>query len=70
MMHNECERAGRAACLPVNYEQLVLQPMKWSRIILEFLQLPWNSSVLNHEQFIGDKISLSMVERSTDQVGE
>jgi protein-tyrosine sulfotransferase len=38
------------------------------RKILKFLNLPWNISVLNHEMFIGNKISLSKTERSTDQV--
>ncbi|CAM6002574.1 unnamed protein product [Sphagnum balticum] len=68
MMYNECIKAGGDVCMPVPYEQLVLQPLKWTRDILNFLNLPWNASVLNHEQFIGDKISLSMVERSTDQI--
>jgi protein-tyrosine sulfotransferase len=67
-MYDQCQKATASVCMPVYYEQLVLQPDKWMRQILNFLELPWNSSVLNHEEFIGSKISLSMVERSTDQV--
>ena len=36
--------------------------------ILRFLELPWNSSVLHHEQYVGGKFSVSAVERSTDQI--
>ncbi|XP_015790257.1 protein-tyrosine sulfotransferase 1 [Tetranychus urticae] len=69
-MHNQCETLGPSYCLPVYYEQMVLKPELWLRKILEFLDVPWNDSVLNHEKLI-DKpggISLSKLERSTDQV--
>lgn len=69
-MHNQCETLGPSNCLPVYYEQMVLKPELWLRKILEFLDVPWNDSVLNHEKLI-DKpggISLSKLERSTDQV--
>uniref|UniRef100_A0A915M563 Protein-tyrosine sulfotransferase n=1 Tax=Meloidogyne javanica TaxID=6303 RepID=A0A915M563_MELJA len=46
---------------------LVLHPEQEMRKILDFLSLPWNMSVLHHEMFIGNKISLSKTERSTDQ---
>ncbi|KHJ97095.1 hypothetical protein OESDEN_02937 [Oesophagostomum dentatum] len=52
----------------VYYEQLVLHPEAQMRRILNFLDLPWNASVLHHERFIGKDISLSNVERSSDQV--
>ncbi|VDL75684.1 unnamed protein product [Nippostrongylus brasiliensis] len=54
--------------LKVYYEQLVPHPEPQLRTTLEFLNLPWNSSVFHHEQFIGKAISLSNVERSSDQV--
>jgi protein-tyrosine sulfotransferase len=40
------------------------------RKILSFLELPWDDSVMHHEQQINKKggISLSKVERSSDQV--
>ncbi|VDO93314.1 unnamed protein product [Soboliphyme baturini] len=55
-------------CFPMHYEQLVLHPEKNMRELLKFLNIPWNNSVLNHEVFIGNKISLSKAEKSTDQV--
>lgn len=55
-------------CLKVYYEQLVLHPEPQMRRILDFLGLPWNDSVLHHEQYIGNEISLSKVEISSDQV--
>ena len=54
--------------LKVYYEQLVLHPEPQMRRILDFLELPWNNSVLHHEELIGKDISLSKVERSSDQV--
>ncbi|EYB91292.1 hypothetical protein Y032_0207g2012 [Ancylostoma ceylanicum] len=66
-MNDQCEAVGDK-CLKVYYEQLVLHPEAQMRRILNFLNLPWNSSVLHHEQFIGKDISLSNVERSSDQV--
>ncbi|WKY00373.1 hypothetical protein Q1695_014880 [Nippostrongylus brasiliensis] len=67
IMNEQCNSVGDK-CLKVYYEQLVLHPEPQLRRILEFLNLPWNSSVLHHEQFIGKAISLSNVERSSDQV--
>lgn len=68
-MHNQCKEIGDR-CLPVYYEQLVLHPEEWMRKILKFLDVPWNASVLHHEEFINkpNGVSLSKVERSSDQV--
>ncbi|KAL8591967.1 hypothetical protein ACOMHN_020445 [Nucella lapillus] len=67
-MYYQCQKVGAVRCLPVYYEQLVLHPRTWMRKIVTFLDLPWNDSVLHHQDFIGDQISLSSRERSTDQV--
>jgi cobalamin biosynthesis protein CobD/CbiB len=45
--------------MPVYYEQLALHPREWMTKIVTFLDLPWNDTVLHHQDFIGDKISLS-----------
>ncbi|CAJ0573368.1 unnamed protein product, partial [Mesorhabditis spiculigera] len=66
-MLEQCNAVGDK-CLKIHYEQLVLHPEKQMREILNFLDLPWNSSVLHHEELIGKDISLSKVERSSDQV--
>ena len=70
-MNEECKALGPKNCLPVIYEQLVLHPEQWMRKISNFLEVPWSDSVLHHEKQINQKggISLSKVERSSDQVG-
>ncbi|XP_035034877.1 tyrosylprotein sulfotransferase 1, like [Hippoglossus stenolepis] len=69
-MFNQCQAAGKGRCLPVSYEQLVIQPQEEMRKLLHFLDLQWDPSVLHHEELIGKAggVSLSKVERSTDQV--
>lgn len=67
-MNKECTNMGPDRCFRVPYEQLVLQPNKWLPKILEFLDLPWHDAVLQHQNFINNEISLSRVEKSSDQV--
>lgn len=67
-MNLQCKNLGASGCLRVPYEQLVLHPRKWMGKVLNFLNVPWNESVLHHENFINNGISLSKVERSSDQV--
>lgn len=67
-MYAQCIEVGEASCLPVYYEQLVLHPEKTMKHILSFLNITWNEAVIHHEKYIGDEISLSKVERSSDQV--
>ncbi|XP_053211457.1 protein-tyrosine sulfotransferase 1-like [Panonychus citri] len=69
-MDSQCNSLGPVNCLPVHYEKMVLEPELWLKKILSFLDVPWNESVLNHEKLINQPggISLSKLERSTDQV--
>ncbi|XP_030761903.1 protein-tyrosine sulfotransferase [Sitophilus oryzae] len=67
-MNTQCRDMGAGKCLRVPYEQLVLHPKEWMGKVLKFLDIPWNESVLHHEDFINNGISLSKVERSSDQV--
>ena len=69
-MNDECKALGPKHCLPVIYEQMVLHPEQWLRKISNFLEVPWNDAVIHHEEQINKKggISLSKVERSSDQV--
>ncbi|KAG7202057.1 hypothetical protein KM043_004735 [Ampulex compressa] len=70
VMYGQCKEMGSDRCLMVPYEQLVLHPRQWMMKILSFLDVPWNDSVMHHEEFI-DKpggVPLSKVERSSDQV--
>ncbi|VDM60535.1 unnamed protein product [Angiostrongylus costaricensis] len=66
VMDEQCTTVGDK-CLKVYYEQLVLHPEPQMRRILDFLKLPWNESVLHHEEYIGKDVKLSKVERSSDQ---
>ncbi|XP_069082975.1 protein-tyrosine sulfotransferase 1 isoform X1 [Pleurodeles waltl] len=69
-MYSQCMEVGYKRCMLVHYEQLVLHPEQWMRTLLKFLDIPWDESVLHHEEMIGKAggVSLSKVERSTDQV--
>lgn len=52
MMYKQCKDVGSERCLMVPYEQLVLHPREWMQKILLYLDVPWNESVLHHEEFI------------------
>ena len=69
-MNDQCEELGSDYCLKVYYEQLILHPRKWLTKILKFLELDWTEDVMHHEKQINKAhgISLSKVERSSDQV--
>jgi len=67
-MYSECVSIGIDRCLPVYYEKLVLKPGDEMKRILNFLDIPWDKAVLSHEKYIGEKISLSKSEKSSDQV--
>ncbi|KAK6637889.1 hypothetical protein RUM44_008311 [Polyplax serrata] len=69
-MYEQCKHVGSSRCLMVHYEQLVLHPSESMHKILEFLDVPWNDSVLHHEDHINKPggVSLSKVEKSSDQV--
>lgn len=69
-MYEQCKVVGADRCMLVYYEQLVLHPAHWMRRILNFLDVPWNESVLHHEDHINKPggVLLSKVERSSDQV--
>ncbi|XP_044585287.1 protein-tyrosine sulfotransferase [Cotesia glomerata] len=70
LMYDQCKEVGPSRCLMVPYEQLVLHPRDWMKKILNWLDVPWNESVLHHEEFINKPggVPLSKVERSSDQV--
>uniref|UniRef100_A0A3P9MGG5 Protein-tyrosine sulfotransferase n=1 Tax=Oryzias latipes TaxID=8090 RepID=A0A3P9MGG5_ORYLA len=69
-MFSQCQAAGEVRCMAIRYEQLVLHQELEMRKLLNFLELQWDPSVLHHEELIGKAggVSLSKVERSTDQV--
>lgn len=58
-MNKQCNELGTKRCLTVPYEQLVLHPRTWMEKVLRFLDLPWNETVLHHEDYINNGIRLS-----------
>lgn len=44
----------------VYYEQLVLHPEEWMRKILKFVDVPWDQSVLHHDEFINKPNGVSL----------
>ena len=81
-MWKQCQDLGPKFCMPVHYEHLVLEkepvlrkigkiPASFLKLIVslvKFLGLKWNDALIHHEEHIGTDISLSNMERSTDQV--
>jgi len=69
-MDTQCKKIGPSRCMVVYYEQLVLHPQRWMGLILDFLSLPWEDSVLHHEQAINKPggVRVSIKERSSDQI--
>lgn len=59
-MYSQCRAAGENRCLPVRYEQLVLRAEEEMRKLLHFLDLPWDPSVLHHEELIGKAGGVSL----------
>uniref|UniRef100_A0A0K0DZR9 Protein-tyrosine sulfotransferase n=1 Tax=Strongyloides stercoralis TaxID=6248 RepID=A0A0K0DZR9_STRER len=67
-MYDQCKTIGPSRCMLVYYEKLILHPRPTMKKVLDFLDIPWNDTVLNHERYIGKEILLSNLERSSDQV--
>ena len=66
-MYDQCKEVGPKYCMQVKYEDLVLHPRPTLKKILKFADLEWTENVMEHQKHMGD-ISLSAVEKSTDQV--
>ena len=59
-MYYQCLRVGLSRCFPVYYEQLVLHPEVMMKKILDFLDIPWDDSVLHHDQYINKPGGVSL----------
>ena len=59
-MVKQCLDLGPQWCLRVPYEQLVLHPRAWMQRVLRFLDIPWNDTVLHHEQAINKPGGVSL----------
>ena len=51
-MFSQCMAVSVDRCLPVYYEQLVLQPRQQLGRVLQFLGLDWDDAVLSHETVV------------------
>ncbi|NXR96952.1 TPST2 sulfotransferase, partial [Hypocryptadius cinnamomeus] len=60
VMYSQCLEIGRARCLPVYYEQLVLHPEQSMHNIMRFLDISWSDTVLHHEELIGKPGGVSL----------
>ena len=55
-MLKQCEELGIGAkCLPVYCELLILEPEKWIRYILKFMDLPSLNSIEANKEYHGVK---------------
>lgn len=59
-MWDQCKAVGSSRCLPVWYEQLVLHPESSLKQILKFIEVPWNETVLHHEELVGKPGGISL----------
>lgn len=59
-MYEQCQLVGSSRCMMVYYEQLVLHPAQSMKEILKFLDVPWNESVLHHEDHINKPGGVSL----------
>jgi protein-tyrosine sulfotransferase len=59
-MNSQCEALGPGKCLPIHYEQLVLQPRREMEKTLKFLGIPWDEIVLHHEKLINKPGGVSL----------
>ena len=62
--YNDCLKLGQKSCIHIFYEQLVLRPENEMKKILDFLNVPWNKNILNHEKFIGKKSFIPKTEEA------
>ncbi|KER19075.1 hypothetical protein T265_12023 [Opisthorchis viverrini] len=56
-----CHRVGSERCIIVRYELLVLNPERELKVLTEFLHVPWDPVMLNHEKLIGNISQLNPV---------
>ncbi|TGZ66380.1 hypothetical protein CRM22_005368 [Opisthorchis felineus] len=67
-MQYDCQNLGPQRCMTVRYELLVLYPEKMLRKIMEFLELPWDPKVLEHEKWVEEETNLTVFDKSTEQI--
>jgi protein-tyrosine sulfotransferase len=70
VVNYQCKKLGSKLCKLVKYEDLILKTKDTMKEVGSFLNLSWTNEFLNHEKYIGDKITISSTEWSTNQIKE
>jgi hypothetical protein len=68
LINSDCQKLGPNVCKRVRYEDLILNTKEVVKNITEFLGLSWTDEFLHHEKYVGNKIAISKIEWSTDQI--
>ncbi|CAH8527218.1 unnamed protein product [Schistosoma rodhaini] len=67
-MLEDCQYIGIFRCLSVRYECLILNPREEIKKVLDFLELPWDDKLLEHEKFVYNTSKLNKYEASSIQI--
>lgn len=68
IFYAQCKSIGERFCKMVKYEDLVQEPKRTISELVKFLDITWTNDFLRHNEFVGDKIVVSKVEWSTEQI--
>ena len=68
IFNNLCKKLESKVCKRVRYEDLVSMPKETLMDVVKFLDLTWTNDFLKYNEFIGDKVVVSEVEWSSNQI--
>ncbi|XP_033754438.1 protein-tyrosine sulfotransferase 1-like [Pecten maximus] len=69
LLNVQCQHVGPDRCKMIRYEEFVQYPEEWMRIILGFLNVPWNIAVLQHSVLVrNNKVYFASIEKKTAQL--
>ena len=66
--YKQCSKLGKEVCKMVKYEELVGKSKETMEGIVDFLGLTWTDDFLKYNEFVGEKVAVSKVEWSSDQI--
>ncbi|XP_069112259.1 protein-tyrosine sulfotransferase 1-like [Argopecten irradians] len=65
----QCKQVGPDRCIAIRYEEFVQYPEEWMRIILDFIDVPWNTAVLQHSAYVRtNKVHFASNKKKTAQL--
>ena len=68
IINTDCQKLGPNVCKRVRYEDLIINTKQVVKDITQFLDLSWTDEFLHHEKYVGNKIAISKIEWSTNQI--